>query len=504
MKKLILVSFLVMVFTLSFAQEALFEVKNDVGVTIFSVTPNGIEIMGMSLNATTDGSSFQLDDATGQALFVASPDSVRFYMYEGLTDEGRGGFAIATVGSTTDILGSNLIDLTPENYFIGHKTGYSISTGTKNLFIGYQAGYSNTTGWGNLFIGEEAGYTNTTGYYNLFQGYNSGYYNLSGNYNQFIGFDAGRDNTTGSYNTMLGHMAGKLNITGNNNICIGAYSGFENEDGDDNLFIGQYSGRKCGQGGVFTYRNVFIGSWSGYESIDASSCVNIGYSSGRWYDDQLRNTFVGYEAGQGGSVNAPPSTYEDTQDNSFFGSGAGTMNLANYNSFFGSGAGSKHVEGNLNCYFGAQSGNDMGSTLPTPPSDIGNSFFGARSAYDKTSGDNNTFIGYYSGAVNADGANNVFIGKGSGRTNTGSSNVFIGYEAGENATGSNQLYIENSYSDTPLIHGDFSTDVVTINDVLKLAPRSTNPSSATEGMMYYNSSTHKLMVYDGSTWQACW
>ena len=42
-----------------------------------------------------------------------------------------------------------------------------------------------------------------------------------------------------------------------------------------------------------------------------------------------------------------------------------------------------------------------------------------------------------------------------------------------------------------------------VTDVLRLKPSST-PSSPSEGDMYMDSTTHKLMVYDGTTWQACW
>lgn len=43
-----------------------------------------------------------------------------------------------------------------------------------------------------------------------------------------------------------------------------------------------------------------------------------------------------------------------------------------------------------------------------------------------------------------------------------------------------------------------------INDVMRLEPRATAPDSPSEGDMYMDSTTHKLMVYDGTTWQACW
>ncbi|MDD3492541.1 MAG: PKD domain-containing protein, partial [Candidatus Thermoplasmatota archaeon] len=43
-----------------------------------------------------------------------------------------------------------------------------------------------------------------------------------------------------------------------------------------------------------------------------------------------------------------------------------------------------------------------------------------------------------------------------------------------------------------------------VNDVMRLEPRATAPSSPSAGDLYFDSTTSKLMCYDGSTWQACW
>ena len=43
-----------------------------------------------------------------------------------------------------------------------------------------------------------------------------------------------------------------------------------------------------------------------------------------------------------------------------------------------------------------------------------------------------------------------------------------------------------------------------VNNVMRLEPRATAPTLPAEGDMYMDSTTHKLMVYDGSTWRACW
>jgi hypothetical protein len=43
-----------------------------------------------------------------------------------------------------------------------------------------------------------------------------------------------------------------------------------------------------------------------------------------------------------------------------------------------------------------------------------------------------------------------------------------------------------------------------VNDVMRLQPRSSAPSSPSMGDMYMDSNDGKLKVYDGSTWRACW
>ena len=43
-----------------------------------------------------------------------------------------------------------------------------------------------------------------------------------------------------------------------------------------------------------------------------------------------------------------------------------------------------------------------------------------------------------------------------------------------------------------------------VNDVMRLQPRADIPSDPSKGDMYIRDSDGKLMVYDGSVWQACW
>jgi len=129
-----------------------------------------------------------------------------------------------------------------------------------------------------------------------------------------------------------------------------------------------------------------------------------------------------------------------------------------------------------------------------------NILIGRRVGYIATTGYDNVCIGYQSGLLGTTYYRNVFIGMEAGRSSTGSSNVFIGYQAGYNETGNKKLYIENSNSATPLIHGDFDTDIVTINDVLVITPQASAPSSPVEGMVYSNNTDHHFYFYNGSGW----
>jgi hypothetical protein len=43
-----------------------------------------------------------------------------------------------------------------------------------------------------------------------------------------------------------------------------------------------------------------------------------------------------------------------------------------------------------------------------------------------------------------------------------------------------------------------------VNSVMRLEPIATAPTSPAKGDIYMNGTTNKLMVYDGTTWQACW
>ncbi len=84
-----------------------------------------------------------------------------------------------------------------------------------------------------------------------------------------------------------------------------------------------------------------------------------------------------------------------------------------------------------------------------------------------TSGDDNVAVGWNALDNTTTGTRNVALGYQAGLnvTTNSSDNIFIGNNAGPATSGSvsNELYIDNSTTDTPLIHGDFSANEVTIN-----------------------------------------
>jgi len=105
-----------------------------------------------------------------------------------------------------------------------------------------------------------------------------------------------------------------------------------------------------------------------------------------------------------------------------------------------------------------------GATILSFPNNNSNTFIGEGAGYS-TTGSSNVFSGYTAGYKNTTGSSNVFLGHQAGFFNTGDGNVFIGNNVGFSEIGSNKLYIDNSSTVTPLIHGDFNTNIVGINRV---------------------------------------
>jgi len=522
------------------SEDALFEVKRSDGQTIFAVYNEGVRIYlptdpltkGPKGGFAIGGFDRTKGDYTEDYMWV-TPDSIRMYIDKTPDGKGpKGGFAIGGFDRTKGTA-ENFLDLTPENYFIGHKSGSSNFSGQYNSFVGYetglanysgssnalfgfQAGYNNYDGSNNLFLGYQSGFSNTTGSYNSFMGYRAGYLNTIGGQNSFLGsftgannidgdnntfsgYNSGYSNQSGSSNNFYGTSSGFSNTTGSNNVFIGPESGFLNSTGSYNTFVGYragysnsannnvFIGHDCGYSNTTGNVNVFIGYAAGRNNIGGSGNVFLGNGAGHYNDYGDSNVFMGERSGfnnTSGGHNVFIGFLTGFTSTAAFGNvsigyqSGNQLTIAQNNVFVGTNTGRLTTWGGSNVFIGTNAGESnitggsnviIGQGAGEDSNASDNVFVGYASGLE-TTGNGNVFLGNQTGYNNDAGANNVFIGNGSGYANsTGNNNVFIGYQTGRNETGSNKLYIDNSNTTAPLIYGDFSSNYLTINGNLTAA-----------------------------------
>ncbi|MBL7885973.1 MAG: tail fiber domain-containing protein [Flavobacterium sp.] len=228
--------------------------------------------------------------------------------------------------------------------------------------------------------------------------------------NTIFGYNSFNTTTTGLNNVGLGKFVLQDNTTGYSNIAIGDSSLNSNTTGYENISIG--------------YTNLLVNT-TGASNTAVGSRAMVNNSSG-WI-----NTAVG-----NGSLH----------DNT---TGMGNVAVGSV-SLYNNTVGSYNVAMGLRSLFSNISGS-------------GNTSLGTDALQTSTTGNNNTGLGYEA-LMDTNGSNNVSIGYQTLRTNTtGNGNVAIGNQAGYNELGSNKLYIENTASSTPLIYGEFDTDVLRSN-----------------------------------------
>ena len=167
-------------------------------------------------------------------------------------------------------------------------------------------------------------------------------------------------------------------------------------------------------------------------------------------------------------------------------------------------------KGTVGCYNTAVGYNTIGGTGANANAKYSTAI-GSLSLNSLTSGDHNTGVGHFTlkgitkGAHNtAVGSNalyglspldtkNTGVGSFAGFNAQGLGNVFLGYYAGP-ATWATpvtaKLYINNNFSDTPLIYGDFNTGQVTIHNQIS--------ASIFSGSFYGNGSNLTDVEWDGS------
>ncbi|MFP4025992.1 MAG: tail fiber domain-containing protein [Thiohalospira sp.] len=449
----------------STSTDTLFVVKDHEGNIVFAVYPDGAEVI---TNKTAKGSigGFAVSGRTstktdGIDILRVTPDSTRIYINESVTKRSIGGFAVSGRTSTKNET-SSWLNITKNNYFIGHESGQNLSSGLYNSSLGYQTGYSISEGNSNAFIGYQTGYNNSTGSGNLFLGYQTGYSNQYGNYNSFLGYLAGFSNTTGIYNTFLGSFSGFSNTEGRNNTFVGDSTGYYNLTGYENTFIGTgcgknnntglsnvFNGNKSGFSNTGGSTNVFIGNRSGYYALNGVHNVFIGDSSGFRSTNTWGNVNIGFLSGHNtttGSANVfvgAKTGYLNTTgfSNVFIGIEAGYMFDGDYgNTFIGDHSGFKVLKSHRNVLLGAYAGYNSSNSDEESHSNV---IIGNAAGYNSIAGNSNVFIGFESGYSNTESFSNVFIGNNAGYNNiTGNDNVYMGFRSGyENQTGRENVFL---------------------------------------------------------------
>jgi hypothetical protein len=332
-------------------------IVNSLGkIGIGTSSPNAyLQVDAPSTSGVND-TLFAVKDNAGNNVFVVYQDAVQVIVpppAKGDKSNKRGSFVVSGRGGSKGIV--NFMELTEDNYLIGHDVATGISTGLRNSILGYEAANSLSSGNDNVMIGYQAGNSTSSGSDNTFIGNNAGKLNQTNGNNVYIGDLAGWY-TQGNYNVFIGSSAGSFKNSGNKNIMLGYYAGGGSlvkvsGCGDDNIFIGYRTGSNTGvsssdnvfignQAGWYNstgLRSIYIGKEAGYSSTNGEDNVYVGYYAGNSNTSGDYNTYIGQFAGGNGStgynntyLGASAGEFATGHDNVFIGHNAGSSETGNY------------------------------------------------------------------------------------------------------------------------------------------------------------------------------
>ena len=365
------------------------------------------------------------------------------------------------------------------NYAIGFNSQTCNTTGTANISYGASSLACNSTGGGNIAIGYQASLC-TTATNNIAIGCNALQCQNTGSFNIGIGASS-LCRTTGTGNIGVGVFTLQLTNAGNNNIGIGRESMTCRLIGNNNIGIGNramYNG--CGGNcNIAIGINTICAVTTGNDNIAIGGNVLCATNTG------CSNIGIGILALRNNTTGANNIAI-GTRSLIANVSGGGNIAMGHF-------ALCKLVSGTGNIAIGSVMTNTTGATT--------NVVIGSSSSTNNN-GINNVVIGNQTMMSNTIGCRNVVLGAFGGYVGniTGSSNVFIGYCAGSNETGSNKLYIDNTNTATPLIYGEFDTDILKLNSCLYV--RDVGNGSCSDSVLTWDASTcavRKVPYVSGST-----
>lgn len=160
-------------------------------------------------------------------------------------------------------------------------------------------------------------------------------------------------------------------------------------------------------------------------------------------------------------------------------------------------------------YSNTTGGNNVGignSTLLSNTSGGGNIAIGNGAGGAISNGNGNTVVGVQAALVISTGGYNTAVGYLAGQYSavSSSNNVYLGVNAGpaSSTVENDKLYISNT-TGTPLIGGDFTTRIVTIDQVLVLTPVAVLPSTPVNGMITVQGvgAAQHIYCYINGTWK---
>ena len=367
--------------------------------------------------------------------FIGTTDDVDVVFHRDILEAGRIGMNDTSFGR-----GSLRFNTGTGNTAIGNSalsgfiTGFN--EGNDNTAIGFQTLHVNTFGSSNVALGSDALHSNKSASKNIAIGTESLYeQNFT---NGGVAFDT--ENVAIGYRSLY-NTNSTTNINGRGNIGIGTYALSNNGTGSSNIAIGNSAlGASGTAGGTMTGNsNVAIGFATIKSNITGTGNVAMGSYSLNYNTLGDNNVSIGNDA----------LFYSRALSN---GTAVGTRAMYNYGI-----SGAVAINDNVAVGYEALKG------ATCCPIYNQNTAVGYQSL-TTNSANNNTANGFQSLFSNATGTANTAFGNEALRTNiSGSNNIAIGYQAGYSETGSNKLYIENSNSATPLIYGEFDSDLIRIN-----------------------------------------
>ncbi len=374
---------------------------------------------------------------------------------------GNNNIAIGDSSVINNISSSNLIG-------IGRRALYNVTASTNLIAIGDSALYANSTAIKNIAIGNKALLNTTTGNQNTAIGHNTLKSNVLGFANVAIGDSALSANTT-NWNIAVGRNALLETTTGDKNIAIGDGALLNNLTGAANVAIGYAAQNSTNTNNK---NNTSLGFRSAFSMQGYSNTVIGGDAMGKPAVSYTVNNVVAvgdsvlFNIATGANSNTAVGT------KTLFTNTSGRSNTA-----IGALALHDNTTGSNNVAIGdsaaynstASSQIAIGSkAMFTNTSGTGNTIIGYNSLFNNATGGGNATLGFNTLLSNISGSTNTAIGNLAGQANLGSGNVFLGYSAGQNETGSNKLYIDNSNTSSPLVYGDFNTNLLRVNGTLNI------------------------------------